>query len=251
MPLPKIDLPVFEIKLISEPNPVKFRPFLVKEEKLLLMALQSEEEQTILNTIKQVINNCLIGDIDILKLPIFDIEYLFLNIRARSVGETVDAAYLCNNIVSTEINESGEEISSECKHLMHIKINLLDIAPPINNLPTKINISKDVGIQLKYPTLESFKSIKALILSEKFDQIYQLIFDCTEYIFDDSNIYYSKESSLEEFTTFLESLTQENYDKILEFFNKLPTIKKEINYTCEKCSFEHNLALEGLNDFFT
>ena len=87
MSLPKIDLPIFELKLVSLPNPIKFRPFLVKEEKLLLMALQSEDEDTILKTIKQVINNCLVDEVDIDKIPTFDIEYLFLNIRSRSVGE--------------------------------------------------------------------------------------------------------------------------------------------------------------------
>ena len=109
MPLPKIDLPIFEIKLISQPKPIKFRPFLVKEEKLLLMALQSEDEQTILSTIKQVINNCLVYPIEIDDIPIFDIEYLFLNIRARSVGEIVDSAYVCRNVTSIEVDESGED----------------------------------------------------------------------------------------------------------------------------------------------
>jgi hypothetical protein len=250
MPMPKIDLPVFEIKLVSVPRPIKFRPFLVKEEKLLLMALQTEEEQTVLNTIKQVINNCLVDDLDINSIPIFDIEYLFLNIRARSVGETVDTAYVCRNIVESYTDDQGEEVQVECKNLMSVKVNLLEIKPPINDLPTKVYMTKDVGMQLKYPTLETFKSIKNLILSEDAEQIYELIFDCTEYVFDANNVYYSKESSLEEFKQFLESLTQEQFDKILEFFNSLPIIKKEVKHACEKCSFQHDLVLEGLNDFF-
>jgi len=251
MPLPKIDLPIFELKLVSRTNPIKFRPFLVKEEKLLLMALQTEEEQTILNTVKQVINNCLVDEIDIDHIPIFDIEYLFLNIRARSVGEIAENAFVCRNVVSLELDENNEEIPIECKHVMHVKVNLLEIQPPVNDLATKIYFTKDVGIQLKFPTLETFRSIRGLILSEDSEQIYNLIFDCTEYVFDKENVYYSKESSIEEFTQFLESLTQEQFDKILEFFNKLPTLRKEITHKCEKCSFEHELVLEGLNDFFT
>lgn len=251
MPLPKIDLPIFEIKLISQPKPIKFRPFLVKEEKLLLMALQSEDEQTILSTIKQVINNCLVHPIEIDDIPIFDIEYLFLNIRARSVGEIVDSAYVCRNVTSIEVDENGEENPVECKNVMNLKINLLEIQPPVDNISTKIYFTKDVGIQLKFPTLASFKSVKNLLLSEDAEQIYELIFDCTEYVFDTDTVYYSNESSLEEFSTFLESLTQEQFDKILLFFNSLPTLKKEIQHTCEKCSFTHNLTLEGLNDFFT
>lgn len=251
MPLPKIDLPIFDLKLISQPNPIKFRPFLVKEEKLLLMALQSEDEQTILNTIKQVINNCLVNPLDIDSIPIFDIEYLFLNIRARSVGEVVDTAYVCRNVVSIEVDENGEENPIECKNLMNLKINLLEIQPPVDDIATKIYFTKGVGIQLKFPTLGSFKSIKNLLLSEDAEQIYELIFDCTEYVFDSDTVYYSHESSFEEFSAFLESLTQEQFDKILMFFNSLPTLKKEVQHTCEKCSFVHNLKLEGLSDFFT
>lgn len=251
MPLPKIDLPLFELKLVSMPKPIKFRPFLVKEEKLLLMALQTEEEQTILNTVKQVINNCLVDQIDIDSIPIFDIEYLFLNIRARSVGEVSETAFVCRNVTGIEVNENNEEFPVECNHLMHVKVNLLEVHPPINDLSTKIYFTKDIGIQLKFPTLETFRSIKGLLLSEDSQKIYDLIFDCTEYVFDKDNVYYSSESSIEEFGQFLESLTQEQFDRVLEFFNKLPTLKKQITHKCEKCSFEHELVLEGLNDFFT
>lgn len=251
MPLPKIDLPVFEIKIVSLPNPIKFRPFLVKEEKLLLMALQSEDEQNILATVKQVINNCLVDMIDIDVIPIFDIEYLFLNIRARSVGEVVDSAYVCRTIVDTQVNEAGEETGVECGNLMNIKVNLLEIKPPVADLPTKIMITNDIGIQLKFPTLQNFKSVRDLILSEDPEQVYEFVFECTDYVFDSNGVYYSKESSLDEFVSFLESLTQEQFDRILDFFRNLPVIKKEIMHTCEKCSFEHNLTLEGLNDFFT
>jgi hypothetical protein len=251
MPLPKIEFPLFEIKIVSLPKPIKFRPFLVKEEKLLLMALQSEDEQTILSTIKQVINNCLVEPIDIDSIPIFDLEYLFLNIRARSVGEIVDSAYVCRNVVGKEENENGEEVESQCKHLMNVKINLLEIQPPINDISSKLYLTKNIGIQLKFPTLGTFRSIKSLILSEDLEQVYDFIFDCTDYVFDEENVYYAHESTIEEFKQFLESLTQEQFDRILDFFKDLPTIKKELKHKCEKCEFEHNLVLEGLYDFFT
>jgi hypothetical protein len=251
MPLPKIDLPLFDIKIASVSKPVKFRPFLVKEEKLLLMALQSEDEQTILNTVKQVINNCLVEDVDIDKIPIFDLEYLFLNIRARSVGEIAESAYVCRNVVGSELNENNEEVAVECKHLMNVKINLLEVKPPVNEISTKIYFTKDVGIQLTFPTLETFRSVKNMVLSEDLEQLYEFIYDCTEYVFDESTVYYKNESNIEEFRSFLESLTQEQFDKILDFFKNLPSVKQEITHKCEKCGFEHNLNLEGLNDFFT
>ena len=140
MPLPKIDLPIFELKLVSLPNPVKFRPFLVKEEKLLLMALQGEDEDNIYNTIKQVINNCLVSEIDIDKLPIFDVEYLFLNVRARSMGEKIESYFMCRNVVDKEKDEKGEEIDVECKNLMPVNINILEIKPPISDLQKKIYV---------------------------------------------------------------------------------------------------------------
>lgn len=250
MPLPKIDLPIFELKLVSLPKPVKFRPFLVKEEKLLLMALQSNDEDSIFKTIKQVINNCLVEDVDIDKLPIFDIEYLFLNVRARSVGEKVETFFVCRNIVGTEKNEDGDEVEVECKHLMPVNINVLDIKPPIDDVPTKVYITDKIGVQLRFPTLRTFKSVDSMVSNPENQSVFDMIYDCTEYVFDENGMYYVNESPKEEFVSFLESLTQEQFDRITGFFEDLPKIKYDIETKCEKCSFEHKLHLEGLNDFF-
>lgn len=251
MPLPKIDLPIFDLKLVSVKEPVRFRPFLVKEEKLLLMALQSQEEETILKTIKQVINNCLVDDVDIEKIPIFDIEYLFLNIRGRSIGENIETYFICRNVVGTEKNEEGIEVESECKHLMPVAVNVLEIKPPINDLPSKIFITDKIGIQLKFPTIRTFSSISSMVASEDNQKVFDMIYDCTEYIFDENGMYYANESPKEEFYEFLESLTQEQFDRITGFFENLPKIVHNVDHTCQKCGFEHNLRLEGLTDFFT
>lgn len=250
MPLPKIDLPIFELQLVSQPKPIKFRPFLVKEEKLLLMALQSEDEQSILQAIKQVINNCLVEETDIDKIPIFDIEYLFLNIRARSVGERVQTGFVCRNVVGTNRNEDGIEEQQECKHLMAVEVNLLEIAPATLDVATKIYFTRDVGIQLEFPNIETFRSISGIIAAGDNDLLYQLIYDCTNYIFDENSLYYKNETSMEDFVQFLESLTQEQFDKILDFFSSLPKLSIDIDHQCEKCGFNHKLHMEGLNDFF-
>lgn len=251
MPLPKIELPIYDLKIVSLPEPIKFRPFLVKEEKLLLMALQSGKEDDVLKSIKQVINNCLITDLDIDDIPIFDIEYLFLNIRARSVGEKVESFFVCKNVVGKVTKEDGTEEDDPCMNMMPVEINILEIKPPINDLPSKIYITKDIGMQLKFPNLSSYKSINRLVLSEDAKIIFDLIYDCCEYIFDENEIHYTKETSREEFYAFLESLTQEQFDKITGFFENMPTISHNVKTVCEKCSFEHNLQLEGLSDFFT
>jgi hypothetical protein len=251
MPLPKIDLPIFELKLVSHETPIKFRPFLVKEEKLLLMALQSGKEEDILKTIKQVVNNCIIDEMDIDKIPIFDIEYLFLNIRARSIGEKVETYFVCRNVVGKKTNEEGVEEDDYCMHMMPVSVNLLEIKPAIENLPTRIYLTKDIGIQLKFPNLSNYKSIESMILSDGNKEVFDLIYDCTEYIFDAKEVYYKNETPVEEFYTFFESLTQEQFLKITEFFESLPTISYDKEHDCQKCGFKHQLHLEGLNDFFT
>jgi hypothetical protein len=251
MPLPKIDLPIFELKLVSHPTPIKFRPFLVKEEKLLLMALQSDEEDTIFKTIKQIINNCLVDQIDIDNLPIFDIEYLFLNLRARSVGENVETYFICRNIVGKEKNEQGDEVDSECKNMMSVTINVLDIKPPISDLSPKIYITNKIGIVLKFPTLKSFKPIGDMVSVTDNNKVFDMIYECTEYIFDNDGMYYANETPKEEFNQFLESLTQEQFDRITAFFENLPKIQHDVETTCQRCGFDHKLHMEGLTDFFT
>jgi hypothetical protein len=251
MPLPKIDLPIFDLKLVSIPEPVKFRPFLVKEEKLLLMALQTSKEEDILKAIKQVVNNCLVSEISIESLPIFDIEYLFLNIRARSVGEKVENYFVCRNVVGKRVTEDGTEEDEVCMHMMPVEVNILDIKPPVDNVPSRIYVTKDVGVQMKFPTLSNYKSINELTLSENANEIFDIVYDCCEYVFDEKEVYYTKESSKEEFFAFIESLTQEQFDKITGFFEQLPTISHDVKHSCQKCGYNHNLHLEGLSDFFT
>ena len=251
MPLPKIDLPIFDLKLVSIPEPVKFRPFLVKEEKLLLMALQTSKEEDILKAIKQVVNNCLVSEISIESLPIFDIEYLFLNIRARSVGEKVENYFVCRNVVGKRVTEDGTEEDEVCMHMMPVEVNILDIKPPVDNVPSRIYVTKNVGVQMKFPTLSNYKSINELTLSENANEIFDIVYDCCEYVFDEKEVYYTKESSKEEFFTFIESLTQEQFDKITGFFEQLPTISHDVKHSCQKCGYNHDLHLEGLSDFFT
>lgn len=250
MPLPKIDLPIYEVKLVSVEKPIKFRPFLVKEEKLLLMALQSNDEDAIMGAIRQVVNNCLLEDtLEIDKLPIFDLEYLFLNIRAHSVGEEIETYYLCRNKVMDK-DEEGNEALVDCAHMMAIKVNVLQIKPPVDDLPSRVMITNTIGIQLKYPSLKNFAPIKNMIEENENEAVFNLIYDCSEYVYDADGVYYTKETSREEFNNFLESLTQEQFDRITAFFENLPQITHDMVHACEKCGFVHEIHLEGLNDFF-
>ena len=125
--LPKLDIPIYETTLISTGKTIKFRPFLVKEQKIFLMAAQSEDSKEVINSIKQVLTNCVVDDTDISKLPFFDLENLFLNLRARSVGEKVELNYVCNNLVK---NDKDEDV--QCAGKIKLDINLMDIKPTKN-----------------------------------------------------------------------------------------------------------------------
>ena len=250
MTLPKITHPVFKINIPSTKQTLSFRPYTVKEEKLLLFVKTEENISEVVDVLKQVINNCLVDDVDIDKLPIFDIEYLFLNIRARSIGEKVETAFICRNVVGKEPDENGIEVDVECKNVMQVGINVLDIKPPNDDVPTKVYVTDKIGLELKFPTLRSFKSVDLMLQNPSNNAVFDMIYDCTEYVFDENGMYYVNESPKEEFVMFLESLTQEQFDRITTFFEKLPKIEYDIDTKCSKCEFEHKLHLEGLNDFF-
>lgn len=245
MPLPKIDLPIYTLKLVSLPEPIKFRPFLVKEEKLLLMALQSNDEENIYNTIKQVINNCLITEIDVDTIPIFDLEYIFLQLRAHSMGNIVETNYVCRNRTSEAEGEEGL-----CSNMMKVSIDLMTIEPPIKNLVPRIQLTNSIGVQMKFPNLRSMRSVQDVVQSTDSNAVYQLMFDCLDYIYDAEELHYSSETSFEDFIEFVESLTQDQFDKIVAFFEKIPNITHTVDHTCEKCGFQHKLTMEGLVDFF-
>ena len=240
--LPKIDVPIFELTLPLTKKKVKYRPFLVKEEKILLMAMESEDETSTLLAIKQIINNCCLSDIDIDSLPITDLEFFFLNLRARSVSETVDLQYKCNNKVK---NEEGEE--SECGNLVKLNINLLEIQPKIpKNHNTKIELTADMGIVMRYPTFKMVENSNG----EEVERLINILISCVEYVYDKDNIYYAKDTPKEELTDFIESLTREQFVKVQEFFDTMPKISKKVHFDCPKCGYKEDINVEGIQNFF-
>lgn len=241
--LPKLDVPTYELKLISTNKTVKFRPFLVKEQKLLLMAAEATELKDVVSTVKQVVKNCVLDDIDVDSLPIFDLEYLFLNLRARSVGEVVDLKYKCNNKVK---NEEGKEI--ECGNLESFKVNLLEVKPNKNDSHNnKIMLSEKLGIMMKYPNFEMIEQLQG---KNEGDLILEMVIDCIDYIFDEDNVYRSKDTPKEELIDFVESLQQKDLDKIQKFFETAPKLKTNLNFKCKKCGYKEDISVEGLQSFF-
>lgn len=244
MALPKIDVPIYDVKLISTGKKVRFRPFTVKEEKLFLMASESEDSSATINTIKQVLNNCIVDEIDIESLPLFDIEFLFVNLRARSISEVVNLKYRCNNMVKSE-----DDTEKKCNNLVEVDLNVLDIKPEAGaNHTNKIEITDKLGIVMKYPKMD------AIVIStenkDDFDIVIDLILDCIDYIYDADNVYYAKDTTREELMDFLDSLQSKDLDKIKEFFETMPKMKKEIDFSCKKCGYHEKIELEGIQSFF-
>jgi hypothetical protein len=246
--LPKIDVPVFSINLISTGKEVKFRPFTVKEEKLFLMANESTDLKTIIDTTKQVLNNCIISEVDIDKLPVFDIEYLFLNIRARSVSEIINLNYKCNNDIKNEEDEG----THKCSHVVQIDVNVLDIKPKNNvKQETKIQITDKVGMVMKYPNFDTVKKFE--MGTEGVDQsdiILKMTVGCIDYIYDDDQIYYAKDTPEEELIDFIEGMQSKDLEKIKNFFDNMPKVSKDLDFKCGKCGHEEKITVEGMESFF-
>jgi hypothetical protein len=243
--LPKIDVPIYETKLISTGKTIKFRPFLVKEQKLFLISSQSNDINDMVNSVKQVITNCVLDDIDVNNLATFDIEHLFIQMRARSVSEVVNLKYTCNNKIKKD--ENAEE--QPCNNPVGIDLNLLEIHPIKNELHSdKIEITDKVGIVMKYPTFDMMNKLN--LENEDFSQILEIIIECIDYIYDENNVYYKKDVTKEELISFIENLEQSNLEKIQKFFDTLPKIKKDIDFKCNKCGYTENIVVEGLASFF-
>jgi len=242
--LPKIDVPVYECILPSNKKKVKFRPFLVKEQKLLLMAAESTEVKDVVDSIKQVVKNCILDDIDVDGLPVFDLEFLFLNLRARSVSEVVKVKYKCNNII--EKKEDGED--KRCDNIVDIEVNVLEINPEFGEGHTsKIELTDKLGIVFKYPTFEMIESMAG---KEENEVIFDLITKCIDYIYDADQLYYSKDTTEDEVIDFIDGLTQEHLEKIKEFFDSMPKVKKTVTFDCKKCGHHEDIEIEGVQNFF-
>jgi hypothetical protein len=240
MALPRIDTPIYEMHLPLSKKHIRFRPFLVKEQRNLMMAMESDDKETIEKNIRQVLHNCtLTENIDIDKLPIIDVEFYFLNLRARSVGEIVENKYRCEN----EVN------GNTCGNLMETSINLLDIKVDMNeNIKDEIQLTPQIIMKLKYPEFSILQ--RASKFESVTDMAFDMIVDSVEYIYDGQQFYYANETSPEELIDFIESLNQEQFTKIEEFFNHLPKLNKKLEMDCKKCGFHHNIDVEGLDSFF-
>jgi len=238
MPLPKISTPTYELELPSSGQTIKYRPFLVKEEKLLVIALESEDTKQITNAIKVVIKNCIsTKDVKVETLPTFDIEYLFLNIRGKSVGEQVDV-----NIICPDDNETNVSVS----------INLDDIKVVKNEEHTnKIKVDKSIMMEMKYPSLEQFIKNNFDFNNENaMEQSFDLISTCIDKIYTQDEVWSTADVTKKELTEFLESMNSSQFKEIEKFFETMPKLSHKISVINPKTKVENEVVLEGLASFF-
>lgn len=240
MALPRIDTPVYDLELPLSKKTIKFRPFLVKEQKNLMMAMEADDKETIEKNIRQVLTNCTLTEgIVIDKLPVIDVEYYFLNLRARSVGEIVENKYICTNEVD----------GVQCDNKMTAKFNILDVKVEFDpESSDEIKINDKIVIKMKYP---EFSLVKKLSDKESaVDVAFEVVLDSIDYIYDGEQYYYAAETPKAELMEFIESLNQDQFSKLEEFFNHLPKMNKKIEMKCSKCGFDHTISMEGLESFF-
>jgi hypothetical protein len=204
------------------------------------MALESDDKETIEKNIKQVLNNCTITEnIDIDKLPVIDVEFYFINLRARSVGEFVENDYICTNEVEGQ----------QCGGKMKGRLNLLNIKVDIDpNRKDTIQLTEKISIKMKYPEFSLVEKLKNK--ETAVDVAFEVVVESIDWIFDGEQYYHAHETPAEEMMQFIESLSQEQFGKLEEFFNDLPSLNRKMEMKCGKCGFDHVIALEGLESFF-
>lgn len=242
MPLPIVVVPHFELIVPSTGKKVKCRPFLVKEEKILLMASESKDEKEILNSIKQILENCLIdkNNHNLDQLAMFDVEYLFLKIRARSKGEKIVLRF--NGIEDSECEECKKPKTIE------IDLNQLDVIRDPKHTK-KIQLTETIAVEMAYPRISSIKNIDLKETTESL-LLFDLIQTNIECIYDDKQIYYTKDFTHDELNSFLEGLTSEHLEKIVNFFLTMPRIEHSIDLSCSTCGRKDIQILNDLKSFF-
>ena len=237
MPLPTIATPTYSLELPSTKKTIKYRPFLVKEEKLLVLALETEDQKEITNAVKSVIKNCIqTRGVKVETLPTFDIEYLFLNIRGKSVGEEVEV-----NIVAPDDGVTQIPVTID---LDEIKV----VENPEHNRQIKLN--DDLVMEMRYPSLEQFIKNNFDVNESNFDQSFELIASCVGKIYSDDEVWSTDDVSKKEVIEFLEQMNSIQFKDIEKFFETMPKLSHTVKVTNPKTKVESEVVLEGLSSFF-
>ena len=238
MPLPKIATPTYELELPSTRKPIHYRPFLVKEEKLLVLALESEDIKEITTAIKNVIKSCIkTRGIKVENLPTFDIEYLFLNIRGKSVGEDIEVNLICPDDKTTQVP---------------VTINIDDVQIQRTKGHTnKIKLDNSLMMEMKYPSLSEFiKNNFDFAGDATMDQSFDLISSCVDKIYNEEEVWAAADCTKKEIGSFLEQMNSAQFKDIEKFFETMPKLSHTVKVKNPKTKIENEIVLEGLSSFF-
>ena len=236
MALPKLGYPTYELDLPSSGKSIKYRPFLVKEEKVLLLALESEDEKQVTSAVKDLLKNCVLSRIKVDALPSFDLEYIFLKIRAASIGEIITLTVTCldDNKTTVEAN---------------ININEVEVTKPEGH-DAKIMFDDDFGIVMKYPSMQQFIDREFLQKEMKTEEVYDFIADSIEQIFQGEDIYDETTTNKKEFREFVDGLTTKQFEKIQKFYATSPKLSHTFKVVNPNTGEESSYTIEGLQSFF-
>lgn len=238
--IPQLSVPIYDVFLPSSGKQIKIRPFLVKEEKLLLMAAQSKDPADIINTTKQIISNCLIDkDVSVDQMPFFDVDYLFLTLRAKSISENIDVNFNCNN------TSDGRK----CGAVFPVNLDISKASITRDeNLKDEIWLTASTGVKMKYP---KYSVMKKIVSDETvLDKRIRVIQACIDSIFDDKQSIMSNEMSQEDMDNFTDNLTTAQLDKLGVWVESLPELAIRIEKQCPSCGFNHKIVYKDFTSFF-
>ena len=233
MALPKLNNATYELTLPSTGEQVKYRPFLVKEQKALMIAQESEDDKQIENTLAQILNDCVLEDIDPYKMPVFDVEYLFLRIRGKSVGEKVTVRLLCPDDEKTRVD---------------VDINLEEVDVQMSNDHTNvIRLTKDISLVMRYPRFEDMSGFDN---ESQTNSLFDMIKRCVHEIHDGDTIHHRVDMSEKDLETFIESMSTQNLEDVSVFFDTMPKLIHIVKAKNPKTKKKVEIPIEGLQNFF-
>jgi len=233
MALPKLDSSRFETVIPSTGQRITYRPYLVKEEKILMMAMETSDQKQIVRATKDIIKSCVFDDINVNKLAVFDVEHMFLELRSKSVGETINLKVKC---------ESCEAMNDQTVDFSDINVDV----PESNNT---IMITDTVGLTMRYPSFDDVSAIETNN-DETVETAFSIIQACIENIFDEEEVYLAKDEGPKKIREFVESMSSSQFVKIQDFFENMPALKSVIEYECSSCGAHNKTELRGLQSFF-
>jgi hypothetical protein len=232
MALPIVEVPKYSVTIPSNGESVVYRPYLVKEEKILMIAMESENQEQVMRAVKEVIAACTFNKINVDNLTVFDMEYVFLKLRSKSVGEVSKIGIKCG----------------ECSALndIEVQLDILEVSKPEED-NSVVMITDKIGVKLRYPTV---KDANVLVKYSGTEAAMKTIIACIDNIFDDEKVYPAGDSTPKELEQFVDSLNSEQFKKMQKFFETMPSLSHDAKFTCIKCGHQNELLIKGLANFF-